>query len=85
MPPRPARARHTDSRIPRNTAHGRSSPWSRLRQAERIAALEAERDRLQADLDAALGEAQRLALSACRHPAATVDGGTCMACGTDLW
>jgi hypothetical protein len=51
----------------------------------RCADLEAERDRLQADLDAALGEAQRLALTACRNPSAAVDNGTCLACGTELW
>jgi hypothetical protein len=34
----------------------------------RIAALEAERDRLQADLDAALTECERLAAIACKHP-----------------
>jgi hypothetical protein len=51
----------------------------------RCTALEAERDQLQADLDAALGEAQRLALTACRHPAAAADGGHCHACGTEVW
>ena len=46
----------------------------------RITALEAEAADLhaekgihRADLDAALGEAQRLALTACRHPSAAVD------------
>jgi outer membrane murein-binding lipoprotein Lpp len=51
----------------------------------RCAALEAERDQLRGDLDAALGEAQRLALTACRHPAGAVDGGTCRAWGQDMW
>jgi hypothetical protein len=57
----------------------------RQRQACRLTALEAERDRLRTDLAAALGEAQRLALTACRHPSAAVDGGTCRACGQDVW
>jgi hypothetical protein len=64
----------------------------RQRQAARLAALkarcadlEAERDRLQADLDAALAECHRLAMSACRHPSAAVDNGTCGACGQDVW
>jgi hypothetical protein len=50
------------------------------RRAGRITALEAaavelrtEADSLLSDLDAALGEAQRLALTACRHPSAAVD------------
>jgi hypothetical protein len=55
------------------------------RQAERIADLEAERDQLQADLDAALAECERLTSAQCMHPAAAVDGGTCQTCGTDLW
>jgi hypothetical protein len=62
------------------------------RQARRLAALkalcaalEAERDRLRADLDAALAEAERLAAAACKHPAGAVDGTTCQACGTEVW
>jgi hypothetical protein len=51
----------------------------------RCADLQAERDRLQTELDAALGEAQRLATAACKHPAAAVDAGVCGACGTELW
>jgi hypothetical protein len=51
----------------------------------RIATLEAERDQLQADLDAAHAEVERLAAAQCKHPAAAVDGGTCRACGQDMW
>jgi hypothetical protein len=36
------------------------------------------------DLAAALAEVERLALATCRHRAAAVDGGTCMACGTEV-
>jgi len=65
-------------------------------QAERIseleAALDAERAILHAELDAArsqlnaaLAEVERLSASQCRHPAGAVDGGTCRACGTDVW
>jgi hypothetical protein len=64
----------------------------RQRRAGRITALEAEVAELRteagvlrADLAAALGEAERLALTACRHQAAAVDGGTCRACGTEVW
>jgi hypothetical protein len=64
----------------------------RKRQADRLADLQAEnaelraeRDRLQADLDAALCEAQRLATAACKHPAAAVDGDTRRACGNEIW
>jgi hypothetical protein len=63
----------------------------RERRAARIDTLEAEAAELRAeltgvriDLAAALGEAERLALMACRHPAAAVDGGTCQACGTEV-
>ena len=62
----------------------------RQRQARRLAALEArcatleaERDQLRDDLEAA--ECERLAAMACKHPAAAVDGGTCQACGTEIW
>ena len=41
--------------------------------------------RHQADLAPALGEAQRLALTACGHPSAAIDAGTCRACGTEVW
>jgi hypothetical protein len=58
----------------------------------RCAALEAENttlrrqlDSTRLELDIALAECQRLALSACRHPAAAVDNGTCTACGTEIW
>jgi len=47
--------------------------------------MRAELHDARADLDAALGEAQRLALTAHRHPSAAVDGGTCQACGTEIW
>jgi hypothetical protein len=57
----------------------------RRRQAERIAALEQEDARLCADLADALAETERLAAQQCKHPAAAVDGGTCRACGTELW
>jgi hypothetical protein len=64
----------------------------RQRRAGRIAALEAEAAQLRteagvlrADLAAALGEAERLASTACRHPAGAVDGGTCGACGAEVW
>ena len=64
----------------------------RQRQADRTAALEAanaelraEADGLRADLADALAEAERLADQQCRHPAVAVDGGTCRACGTDIW
>ena len=69
----------------------RQRAW-RHRRARRIAALEAEAaelrtqaDVLRADLAAALGEAERLASTACRHPAGAVDGGTCRACGAEVW
>ena len=64
----------------------------RQRQADRTAALEAanaelraEADGLRADLADALAETERLAAQQCKHPAAAVDGGTCRACGNDVW
>jgi hypothetical protein len=57
----------------------------RRRQIERIATLEQENAQLCADLADALAEAERLASTACRHPAGAVDGGTCRACGTEVW
>ena len=64
----------------------------RQRQARRLAALqtlcatlEAEGNRLRAELDAALAECERLAVTACKHPAGAVDGSHCRACDTDLW
>lgn len=57
----------------------------RRRQTERIATLEQENAELRADLADAMAEVQRLTAQACRHPAATVEAGTCHACGTDLW
>ncbi len=76
--------------MPKTNAE-RQLAW-RQHRAGRIAALEAEAAQLRTeiagvreDLAAALTEAERLALTACRHPAAAVDGGTCRACGTELW
>ena len=76
--------------MPKTNAE-RQRTW-RQRRAGRIAALEAEAaelrtelDGVRADLVGALGEAERLASAACRHPAGAVDGGTCQACGTDVW
>jgi hypothetical protein len=57
----------------------------RRRQIERIAALEAENERLRFDLAAAQAEAGVLSAAACKHPAGAVDGGTCGACGTEVW
>jgi hypothetical protein len=57
----------------------------RRRQIERIATLEQENSQLRAELACAMAEVQRLTTQACRHPAAAVDGGTCRACGTDVW
>ena len=57
----------------------------RRRQIDRIAALEQENARLRADLAGALAEAERLAAQRCKQPAAAVDGGTCHACGNDVW
>ena len=37
------------------------------------------------ELGAALAECGRPASMACRHPAGAVDGGTCRACGTEVW
>jgi hypothetical protein len=62
----------------------RQRAW-RQRRARLVAALEAENAQLRAELDAALGEAERLASTVCRHPAAAVDDGTCRACGTEIW
>jgi hypothetical protein len=53
-------------------------------EAQWCAVLEAKNGRLQADLDAAVGEAERLATAACKHLVGAVDGGTCRACGQDL-
>jgi hypothetical protein len=40
---------------------------------------------LKAVLADALADNERLTKPQCRHPAEAVDGGTCRACGTDLW
>jgi hypothetical protein len=76
--------------MPKTNAE-RQRTW-RQRRAGRIAVLETEAAELRteaavlrADLAAALDEAERLALTACRHPAGAVDGGTCQACGAEVW
>jgi hypothetical protein len=76
--------------MPKTNAE-RQRAW-RQRRTGRIAALEAEAAEMRTELDstrtdlaAALDEAERLALTACRHPAGAVDGGTCRACGTEIW
>lgn len=67
------------------TTAQRQQAWRQRRAAEavelrsRVADLE---DRL-AD---ALAEVERLSAGPrCRHPAEAVDGGTCRACGEDIW
>jgi hypothetical protein len=62
------------------------------RQADRTAALEAqiaelhtENSILRADLADALAKTERLASTACKHPAGAIDSGTCRACGTEVW
>lgn len=64
----------------------------RQRRAERVAVLERETAGLrrlladaQADLATALADNERLAAAQCRHPAGAVDGGTCRACGSEVW
>ena len=57
----------------------------RHRQVERIATLEYENAQLRTDPADALAEAERLGIQQCKHPAAAVDGGTCHACGNDVW
>jgi hypothetical protein len=76
--------------MPKTNAQ-RQQAW-RQRRAGHTAALKAEVAQLRAelndartDLAAALGEAERLALTACMHPAGAVDGGTCRACGAEIW
>lgn len=73
------------------TSAERQRAW-RQRRTRRLAALEAENARLRAELDglrgqlaAAQDEIGRLAGQACKHPAAAVDGGTCRACGNEVW
>ena len=74
------------------TGSERQTAW-RQRQARLAAALEADNAQLRAelarvsiDLADALAETGRLAAQQCKHPAAAaVDGGTCHACGTDIW
>jgi capsule polysaccharide export protein KpsE/RkpR len=64
----------------------------RRHQAERLAALMAEHQSLRSELSvlrdqlsATLAEADRLAGLACKHSAAVVEGGTCPACGAEIW
>ena len=57
----------------------------RRRQTDHIATLEQENAQLRAALADVLAEAERLASTACMHPAAAVDGGHCHACDTDIW
>jgi hypothetical protein len=57
----------------------------RQRRARRLAQLETENAELRTDLAAALAEVERLALTACKHPAAAIDAGHCHACNTDIW
>jgi hypothetical protein len=58
----------------------RQQAW-RDRRARLIATLEQENARLRD----ALAEAERLTATACKHPAAAVDGSHCRACDTDIW
>lgn len=76
--------------MPKTNA-ARQQAW-RQRRTARMTALETETAQLRteasvlrADLAAALDEAERLASAACRHPAGAVDGGTCRACGAEVW
>jgi DNA repair exonuclease SbcCD ATPase subunit len=64
----------------------------RQRRARALKDARAEIDRLrrqlaeaQQDLDGALAEVERLSSAQCKHPAEAVDGGTCRACGQDVW
>lgn len=73
------------------TAAERQRAW-RDRHSRRVADLEASVTSLtrrlavaQNGLEAAAAENERLAAQACRHPAGAVEGGTCRACGTDVW
>ena len=58
----------------------RQQAW-RDRRARLITTLEQENARLRDSL----AEAERLASTACRHPAVAVEAGTCHACGSDVW
>jgi hypothetical protein len=69
----------------------RQHGW-RQRRTARITALETETAQLRtqasalrAELDAALAECERLAATQCKHPSGAIDGGTCRACGTEVW
>jgi predicted RNase H-like nuclease (RuvC/YqgF family) len=64
----------------------------RERRTRRIAGLEARVAELEAELESvrAENEGLRQALEAaegmqCRHPSGAVSGGTCRACGQDVW
>jgi len=56
----------------------------RQRLTDLLAVLKAENAGLRQDLEAALAEVERLSKLQCRHPATTVDRGTCRACGVLL-
>jgi len=73
------------------TGAERQRAW-RDRRARHITSLEADRTWLRAELADtrgqladALAETERLAAQQCKHPAAAVDGGTCHACGIEVW
>ena len=64
----------------------------RDRRASRLAALEYANARLEAEvaalsaaLEGANAEIERLSGAACKHPQGAVEGGTCRACGADIW
>lgn len=50
-----------------------------------IADLRAELGDVRGQLADALAEIERLAAQQCKHPAAAMDGGTCQACGSEVW
>jgi hypothetical protein len=64
----------------------------RGRQARRVLELERANEDLtgqleaaQADLGRALADLERFTSVQCKHPSEAVDGGTCRACGADVW
>ncbi len=64
----------------------------RERRSAHLRAVAAERDALRAEVEglrdalgAAEAEIERLADMACKHPSAVMQGGTCRACGQDVW
>ena len=73
------------------TGAERQRAW-RDRRTRLITDLEAEHAQIGAELADvrgqladALAECERLAAQQSKHPAAAVDGGTCHACGNDVW